>query len=110
MLSRIRGTLRDEYIGAILIALVAMQVVSGAVGLVMMPIWFWASSHTPPTRNVFGSPEPPPLFNWNDLIGSAVHMALYALVVLALFRWLCLEKTPASESPDLMPDEDESDA
>lgn len=97
-LVRIRNAFRKEYIGAILIALVLMQVVSGSIGIAMMPVWFWARQSV--QRSLFGSPDAR-VFAWNDLLGSVIQLVLYALIAYALLRWLYLERPqPGSTEND----------
>jgi|SRR6185312_3818681 len=90
ILSRIRNAFREEYVGAILNALVLMQVVSGSIGIVMMPVWFWVSSRNPVQQSIFDN-SGPRVFAWNELLGSVIQLALYALVAYVLLRWLYLE-------------------
>jgi hypothetical protein len=91
MFSKLREILLTQYIGSILVALLvwqaAIEVITTAVRT-----GFWCSSHRP-TTSVFGGSSRAP-FPWDNLIFSAVTVALYLLAAYGLARWLYPSASP----------------
>ena len=101
MFSKLREILLTQYIGSILVALLvwqaAIEVVTTAVRT-----GFWISSHSH-SESVFGGSSSTP-FPWDNLIFSAVTVALYSLTAYGLARWLYPTTLPAAkEEPESEP-------
>jgi hypothetical protein len=91
MFLKLREILLTQYIGSILVALLAWQ---GAVEVITTTVrtGFWFASHHH-SESVFGGSSRSP-FPWDNLIYSAVTVALYLLTAYALARWLYPAASP----------------
>lgn len=97
MLSKLREILLTQYIGSILVALLvwqaAIEVITTAVRT-----GYWFSNHRH-TESVFGESSRAP-FPWDNLIFSAVTVALYLLTAYGLARWLYPPQPIAPETEE----------
>jgi H+/Cl- antiporter ClcA len=84
MFEELREILRTQYIGSILIALIAGNAVATLTTSFVRNI-FWVINDQR-TRSVLGSSHPP--FPWDNLIYSASTVLLYLLIAYSLARWL----------------------
>jgi uncharacterized membrane protein len=88
MQKKIREILLTQYIGSILVALLALQALIEIVAMIFR-IASWPFNYR---RSVsLGSPL---LFPWDSLIFSLVSVALYVLIAYVLARWLYPQATP----------------
>ena len=93
MLERIRKVLLTDYIGAIVLAILAADVVTSTIRFVLTPIAFWAG------RREYGDVVGYPVsFPWGNLVLPGVTAALNAFVVYLLLRWLYLTKPSSSQA------------
>lgn len=86
MVQRVREILLTQYIGAIVIALVAAHCVQTLVLLMVSIIWQLVCMWRTPS-GVFGESQSAG-FNWLAAIHGLVEFLLNAAVVWALMRWL----------------------
>lgn len=85
--------LLTQYIGAIMIAFIAVQGALGAISLATNVLtWPLLASHAR-TRSVFEMSEAPQSFDWTGLIVGIVRVALHFAVAYLLVRWLYLDET-----------------
>ena len=104
MFSNLRQILLTEYIGSILIALLAVQAAAELVTTVARTgFWFFNRRHT---ESVFGGSSSAPL-RWDTLIFDGVKIALYLLAAYGLARWLYPVSAPISQ--DAIEDNDSSE-
>jgi hypothetical protein len=95
MLTKLREILLTQYIGSILVALLAWQ---AALEIITTAVQagFWFSNHRH-TESVFeGSPGAP--FPWETLAFSAVTVALYLATAYGLARWLYPVASPEAQA------------
>jgi hypothetical protein len=85
MISKLREILLTQYIGSILVALLVWQ---AAIEFVTSTVrtGFWVFNHHR-TESVLGGSSGAP-FPWDNLIFSAVTIALYLLTAYGVARWL----------------------
>ncbi len=104
MFLKLREILLTQYIGSMLVALLVLQ---ATIELITTAVrtGFWFSNHRH-TESVFGGSSSSP-FPWDNLIYSAVTVALYLLTAYALARWLypaaspiVPKETESGSSPD----------
>jgi hypothetical protein len=86
MLSKLRGILLTQYIGAILTAIVAAQGVQTLLSLTLSFIWRLVAVWRTPA-GVLGESQYQD-FDWARTIYSLVSILLNAAVVYGLMRWL----------------------
>ena len=108
MFSKLREILLTQYIGSILIALLALQAaVEFVTRAVRTGFWIFNNRHS---DSVLGGSSDAP-FPWDNLIFSAVTFALYLLTAYALARWLYPAAVPITqvatddESPPHQPEQ-----
>ena len=81
---RIREIFLTQYIGAIVIGMLAAQTIGGVISLLMQPVIWYTQSRE--SRSVMQSALPP--FPWSQLLPSLITIALYVVVSYLLFVWL----------------------
>ena len=91
MFSKLREILLTQYIGSILIALLFWQAAIEVITTIVRT-GFWVSNHRH-AESVFGGSSSTP-FPWDNLIFSAVTIALYLLTAFGLARWLYPSASP----------------
>jgi hypothetical protein len=97
MLKNLREILLTEYIGSILIALLALQAaVEFITTVVRTGFWFFNQPHT---KSVLGRSSSAP-FRWDTLIFDGVKIALYLLTAYGLARWLYPDSATVSLDSD----------
>jgi len=101
MVEKLREILLTQYIGSILVALIACNaVITLTTSLVRDVFWVINDQRT---RSVLGSSHPP--FAWDNLIYSAATTLLYLAIAYSLARWLypgaVVETDEASEEPSV---------
>lgn len=84
MVDKLREILLTQYIGSILVALIASNAVATLTTSFVRNV-FWVINDQR-TRSVLGSSHPP--FPWDDLIYSAATIFLYLAIAYSLARWL----------------------
>ena len=84
MVQKLREILLTQYIGSILVALLACNAVVTLTTTFVRDV-FWVINDQR-TRSVLGSLHPP--FPWDNVVASAVTVALYLLIAYSLARWL----------------------
>ncbi|HTW30544.1 MAG TPA: hypothetical protein VMD76_02635 [Candidatus Sulfotelmatobacter sp.] len=91
MFSKLREILLTQYIGSILIALLAVQALAELITTV---VWtgFWVFNHSRADSVLGGSSSAP--FRWENLISDGVKIALYFLTAYGLARWLYAAQAP----------------
>lgn len=93
MFSKLREVLLTQYIGSILIALLVWQAAFEVITTAVRA-GFWISNHHH-TESVFGGSSRTP-FPWDNLVFSAVTVALYLLTGYSLARWLYPPASPTA--------------
>ncbi len=95
MVQRIKQVLLAQYIGAIVIALLSVDVVTGIIKLILIPLSFYLAERTrrgqPPTPL---DPGGPLRFPWGSYLPTATGMVLQLLVIWVLFAWLYVRDKP----------------
>ena len=104
-MKRIREVLRNEYIGAIAIGVLLASAITGLIGALVQPVFFYLESKPRPS-SVFAT-EPAQHFPWLTMISGLVPVALYFLVAYLLLRWLYLRPDVRAERES---GEDQSDS
>jgi hypothetical protein len=102
--SRIKQILLQQYIGAIVSALIAAQAISRIVSLLMMPVTYHLLIAGRSSTSVLGQREPPPMFDWNQLITVAVNVCLELAMVYGLVRWLYYGHSDSEQKSPLSTD------
>ena len=93
MFTRLREIFVGQYIGAMLIALVAWQALVELVNrIVRIGYWFFGAH-----QSVL--PTPRDAFPWENLTFSVVSITLYTLLAYGLARWLYLGKASVNVEP-----------
>jgi hypothetical protein len=82
--TKLREILLTQYIGSILVALIACNAVITLTTSFVRDV-FWVINDQR-TQSVLGSSHPP--FPWDDLVYSAATISLYLLIAYSLARWL----------------------
>ena len=90
-MQKIREILLNEYIGAIAIGLLVVQAVINAISIIVRPISFYLDKSSR-SQSIFGSAESG--FPWVSLVGPAINLVLYALLIYWLLYWLYLSQAP----------------
>jgi large-conductance mechanosensitive channel len=107
-MDRIREVLRTEYIGAVAIGFLVVQVLGGMIGVIMRPINFYLERGSTP-RSVFGRADID-VFNWGLLVGPVINILLLGMVAFLLLQWLYLKPMAykvGAEAQDAEDDEDD---
>ena len=86
MLPKIRQILSTQYIGAIVIAIVAAHCVQTSTILVLSILWHWVIVWRTPV-SVFGE-SPSRNFDWAAAVYNFVDVLLNGAVAYGLMRWL----------------------
>jgi large-conductance mechanosensitive channel len=107
MLSKLRGILLTQYIGAMVTALVAAQCVQTLLSLILSFIWRLVAVWQTPTSLMGESRYQD--FDWSRTIYSFIDVLLYAVVVYGLIRWLYFGQQDdalreGAETPALAPE------
>jgi hypothetical protein len=84
-MERLREFLRTQYIGAIVIAMLAYQGLMSLLGLASYPLTVWAASFQPQQDFL---PSMRETFQWQQMVPSAFRGLLYLAFAIALTWWL----------------------
>ncbi len=104
MVERLREILLTQYIGSILVALLACNaVITLTTYLVQAAFWVFNDQRT---RSVLGSSRPP--YPWDNLVYSAATVILYLATAYYLARWLYQGTAGSAEPPIGEPPADEA--
>jgi len=101
MVQRIRELLLTQYIGAMVIALVAAQGFIHLIAIVTGPLNVYLLNYAQQLRGGSSVFTPPPRIDWHLSIGFAVNAVLSFGVAYLLLRWLYLRpaEPPGEETP-----------
>jgi hypothetical protein len=103
MLEKLREILLTQYIGSILVALLACNaVITLTTYLLQAAIWVFNDQRT---RSVLGSSHP--AYPWDNLVYSAATIILYLLTAYFLARWLYEGTAATTDAPSGEPPADE---
>lgn len=87
MLERLKTLLRQQYIGAIVTALIIVDALRFSLSLFLRPLFFWFSTMVSRRESILGLPEKP-AFDWKLLLSPLAETMVYAGVACLLVRWL----------------------
>ncbi len=95
-MNQLREFLRHQYIGAIVIGLLAYQGISALISTIASPVIFFFNSGGTSALNY-----QKPAMSWSLLLPNAVHAALSLALAYFLLRWLYVS-TPVArmEEPE----------
>jgi hypothetical protein len=98
MLSKLRAILRTQYIGSILVALLAWQAAIEIITIAARS-GFWGYNHLREHPVLGGSQRP--AYPWDNLVFTVVTIVLYLAAAYALARWLypSTEKSASKDEP-----------
>lgn len=98
----IRELLLRQYIGAMVIALVAAQGFSHLIAIITVPLDRYLLNYAHQLRGGSSLFTPAPQIDWRVSIGFAVNAVLSFVVAYLLLRWLYLRpaEPPGEETPN----------
>jgi hypothetical protein len=99
MLERLRNSLVESYVGAIVVGWLFAEGLIHAVGIMTMPLMTWE------TRSAFGKMGsamglPTRQYPWGLALPEAISAGLLLLIAYGLLRWLYYKPLP-DDSPSL---------
>jgi|ERR1700739_1812916 hypothetical protein len=88
-MKRLREILLTQYIGAIVIGLVAAQGVIEAMGVATLPLRWYLGSHNAKTQSVLFNEQPRALpFPWESTLSGLTTVLLYFAASFLIAQWL----------------------
>ena len=95
-MNQLREFLRHQYIGAIVIGLLAYQGISALITTIASPVIFFFNS-----GGTSALSYQKPAMSWSLLLPNTVHAALFLALAYALLRWLYASTaTVRAEDPE----------
>ena len=94
---RVKEILHTQYIGAIVVAILSAQGITGLISGVLTPLYAYLESQRP-FRSVLDASPREFQFPWESLIGTLASVLLNLAFAFALFCWL-FWRTPNEASP-----------
>lgn len=100
-MKRLRGILRDYYIGAVAIGFLVYQAIAGILNAVMQPVLVYIQTRNAPPNSALASQS---IFRWPQIIAllldALLHLIVASLLILWVYRNPKKEAAPPAEPVD----------